>query len=529
MQVTFLMPVYNAEQWLDTSVGSLLAQTSRDWRLIAVDDESNDGSLAKLRQYEAQDERISVMTQENAGPGVARARAIERATTDYVAILDSDDALTPDYVELMLKRAAETDADSVTPDVEFFAPDGSRPLPDMFTQHGLSADMVIDDGHKAFSMTLPWQLHGWQMIRTTLAKEYYTVQQASYSRFNSDEYITRLLYLKSRRTALCAAKYRYRLDPSSITRKPSLLKLDYLKTLDRLLWLCEYEHLSSKVFVDVYNDYYVTVRDMRNNILPQLSAEDQTKGREMIRTSVATFKKKFRWSHLRGAKFSTKLKFALFFLHVLPPPIEICKSFYYSALQTHRRLLLHNRTVSVISNNCWGGFMYQSCHCPYNSPFVGLYMYAPEYIALLRNLRENLQQPLRFIRTEDSKYKDIVNPQYLIAVLGDTGIEIVFMHYHLKEEAVEKWNRRMKRIDWDNLLVKFSDTDGATDAEIAEFDSLPFAHKVCFTAKPHPSCPSVIPMPEYKDKPFVLYEWAYSYRYYDFVKEANKIKQQHNK
>lgn len=173
--------------------------------------------------------------------------------------------------------------------------------------------------------------------------------------------------------------------------------------------------------------------------------------------------------------------------------------------------------------------MYQSCHCPYNSPFVGLYMYAPEYIALLRNLRENLQQPLRFIRTEDSKYKDIVNPQYLIAVLGDTGIEIVFMHYHLKEEAVEKWNRRMKRIDWDNLLVKFSDTDGATDAEIAEFDSLPFAHKVCFTAKPHPSCPSVIPMPEYKDKPFVLYEWAYSYRYYDFVKEANKIKQQHNK
>lgn len=314
MQVTFLMPVYNAEHWLDTSVGSLLAQTSDDWRLIAVDDGSTDGSLAKLRDYEAHDERISVMTQANAGPGVARARAIEHATTDYVAILDSDDALTPDYVALMLARAAETDADTVTPDVEYFAPDGSHPLRDQFDEHGLSADTVIEGGHAVFALTIPWRLHGWQMIRTTLAKEYYTVQQASYSRFNSDEYITRLLYLKSRRTALCRAKYRYRLDPSSITRKPSLLKLDYLKTLDRLLWLCEYEHLSSKVFVDVYNDYYVTIRDMRDNILPQLSAEDQAKGWEMISTSVATFKKKFRWRYLRGAKLRTKVKFALFLL-----------------------------------------------------------------------------------------------------------------------------------------------------------------------------------------------------------------------
>ena len=98
------------------------------------------------------------------------------------------------------------------------------------------------------------------------------------------------------------------------------------------------------------------------------------------------------------------------------------------------------------------------------------------------------------------------------------------MHYHLEEEALEKWNRRMRRINWNNMIVKFSDTDfGCSDNLIEEFDKMPFEHKVCFTAKKHPKCNSVIYMPEFKDQPFVLYEWAYSYKYYDFVKEANKI------
>lgn len=82
----------------------------------------------------------------------------------------------------------------------------------------------------------------------------------------------------------------------------------------------------------------------------------------------------------------------------------------------------------------------------------------------------------------------------------------------------------MRRINWNNMIVKFSDTDfGCSDNLIEEFDKMPFEHKVCFTAKKHPKCNSVIYMPEFKDQPFVLYEWAYSYKYYDFVKEANKI------
>ena len=80
--------------------------------------------------------------------------------------------------------------------------------------------------------------------------------------------------------------------------------------------------------------------------------------------------------------------------------------------------------------------MYQSCRLPYNTPFIGLYMYAPEYVALLRNLKYNLSQPIRFIKHSQSKYRDIVPTKYILGVLGDTGIEIVFMHYHLEEEVL---------------------------------------------------------------------------------------------
>lgn len=313
MQVTFLMPVYNAERWLETSISSLLAQTSSDWRLIAVDDGSTDGSLAKLRQYEAQDKRISVITQKNAGPGAARARAIEHATTEYVAILDSDDALSPNYVELMLARAKETDADSIVPDVEYFSPDGSQAQPNQFERLGLKSDMIINDGQEAFALTLPWRLHGWQMIRTSLAKEYYTIEQASYSRFNSDEYITRLLYLKSRCTALCSAIYKYRVDPSSITRKPTLLKMDYFKTLEKILKLSEDEHLNRAIIVEVYNDYYVTIRNMREKVLPLLPTEDQSTAERIIAQATKDFKRNYHWINLRGSSTRTIIKYLMFF------------------------------------------------------------------------------------------------------------------------------------------------------------------------------------------------------------------------
>ena len=310
MKVTVLMPIYNAERFLHESIDSLLAQTSNQWKLICIDDGSIDSSKNIVEGYCKQDARIKLICQENAGPAVARARAIEIADTEYVSILDSDDAYAPDYIEKMLARAEETGADIIVPDVEFEHAN-TKKQPNRFAQHHLSADMIIGDGKKAFAMTIPWQLHGWQMVRTFLAKEYYTVKQASYSKFNSDEYITRLLYLKSGKTALCCAVYKYRMDADSITRKPSLKMMDYLVTSLKLLDLAEHEGVSDEVILNIYNDFYVTCKSMRKRI-PLLNAQDRKIACQLLNSSQNAFSSKLRWRYLHGASFRTKIKFILF-------------------------------------------------------------------------------------------------------------------------------------------------------------------------------------------------------------------------
>lgn len=68
------------------------------------------------------------------------------------------------------------------------------------------------------------------------------------------------------------------------------------------------------------------------------------------------------------------------------------------------------------------------------------------------------------------------------------------MHYATPEEAREKWTRRCARMNWDNLLVKFCDQNGATEEQIRTFDQLPYPHKVCFTARAYPGAGSVVPL-----------------------------------
>lgn len=52
------------------------------------------------------------------------------------------------------------------------------------------------------------------------------------------------------------------------------------------------------------------------------------------------------------------------------------------------------------------------------------------------------------------------------------------MHYHSEQEAREKWERRIQRINWDKLLVKFNDQNGCTETEVEKFMSLPFKNKL---------------------------------------------------
>ena len=96
--ISIITPVYNAEKYLDDCVQSVLKQDYSHWELILVDDGSSDESSSICDAYAAQDARIRVIHQKNAGPGAARNKGMETAKGDYLCFLDSDDYLTSNGV-----------------------------------------------------------------------------------------------------------------------------------------------------------------------------------------------------------------------------------------------------------------------------------------------------------------------------------------------------------------------------------------------------------------------------------------------
>lgn len=155
------------------------------------------------------------------------------------------------------------------------------------------------------------------------------------------------------------------------------------------------------------------------------------------------------------------------------------KKIFYEIRRFFVKKSIKNKNFSVISNNCWAGRVYQYLDMPYLSPTAGLYFFAPDYIKFVSDLRRYLATELRFIEPEESKYYEEIKKRNQtdkpIGILDD--VEIVFLHYKTKEEAAEKWNRRKKRVNFDNIILKFSRMDLCTEKEIEEFDRLLFKNK----------------------------------------------------
>lgn len=109
--VSIIMPVYNAQRYLRETVESVMAQTFQEFEVLAVNDGSTDESLKILQEYAEQDERIRIIDKENSGVSDTRNVGIAQAKGEYLAFLDADDLLSPEYLAVMADAAQRTGAD----------------------------------------------------------------------------------------------------------------------------------------------------------------------------------------------------------------------------------------------------------------------------------------------------------------------------------------------------------------------------------------------------------------------------------
>ena len=103
------MPVYNAARTLPDSAASVLNQSYDNVELILINDGSRDNSLDICRKIAAKDGRVKVLTQENAGPAIARNAGLDAAAGEYVMFAYSDDFFAPGAFAAMAQAMEQCD------------------------------------------------------------------------------------------------------------------------------------------------------------------------------------------------------------------------------------------------------------------------------------------------------------------------------------------------------------------------------------------------------------------------------------
>lgn len=124
--VTVIMANFNGANWIGEAIRSVQRQSVADWELIVVDDASTDASVEIVRAAAANDPRIVLLTSSsNAGPSVARNRALACAKGRWITILDSDDLFADRRLESLIERAESDGAGIVADDLLIMNESGS--------------------------------------------------------------------------------------------------------------------------------------------------------------------------------------------------------------------------------------------------------------------------------------------------------------------------------------------------------------------------------------------------------------------
>ena len=108
-KISVIVPIYNAEKYLDKCISSLIHQTYSNLQILLINDGSTDSSLDIAQRYAQADSRIVILSQSNLGQAVARNLGLQHATGEYISFIDADDYIDADFYEFMLKHIGNYD------------------------------------------------------------------------------------------------------------------------------------------------------------------------------------------------------------------------------------------------------------------------------------------------------------------------------------------------------------------------------------------------------------------------------------
>lgn len=268
VEVSVVIPLYNAGYKLHACLRSVLAQTEQSIEVIVVNDGSTDDSRAICGYYAAKDDRVVVIDQPRSGSIVARRRGVEQAQSPYVAFVDADDWVDPSMLERLLQAIRRNDADIAVCNTyrvlnRYGWPkrrNGSRYFLQETVYRGSSIrDELVTSflhGH-----AFPASLHG-KLYRTGLVRRCGTyLYQLSF--FGDDLYYNMELFLQAKTVALIPEPlYYYRAGGMTSQYMPEFLE-DILSGYRVQRHVIEHFYAS-----EVREEHYIGSNAMLLNTLP---------------------------------------------------------------------------------------------------------------------------------------------------------------------------------------------------------------------------------------------------------------------
>ncbi len=141
VKISVLVPIYNVEKYLVKCLDSIRNQTLIDIEVLCINDGSTDESLKIINKYIAEDNRFKLINKANTGYGNSMNIGLEHASGDYIAIVESDDYISPDMMKTLYTVAVEHNAEVVKSDFfNMYSCDGSEDI----SVHGLFEDLPVN-------------------------------------------------------------------------------------------------------------------------------------------------------------------------------------------------------------------------------------------------------------------------------------------------------------------------------------------------------------------------------------------------
>lgn len=109
--ISIIVPAYNAEKYIERTIGSLLEQTYDDLEIVCVNDGSFDGTLELLKELSSRDKRIKILDKANEGVTMARRFGFEHSGGEFIGFVDSDDTVEPNMFEQLINNAEKNNTE----------------------------------------------------------------------------------------------------------------------------------------------------------------------------------------------------------------------------------------------------------------------------------------------------------------------------------------------------------------------------------------------------------------------------------